>query len=558
MATFNKSVKKGQASKGFVPTVNHEGATVHQMTDLETLFSQVLGSFFGESTHYESRVPAEEFKKLWERVQRISNEDKEYVLKIAEIGRMCNMISYPLNILSVVYNDERFLGTNFVDDKGRNRIWNYADKIILRAKDITTLMATQLAMFDNRSSEAITVKGKKGTAIPMQLRKTLRKKIQFYDKFKLSKGLSKGSDVTLADCIRLVRPKPKNDDFATFYKSIIDGDVKVGNDKAQIKTEFTKAGKASPTEKANITKAVHEDILQNIVKNLAALCDKDVFADREALASVCKRLRDPKEVKGSRLLPFRFYSAYKELDERGRTVAVRELKLALVEALDLSIENVEPFEGLTCILVDLSGSMDTSISGKSVLNAHEVASVLAAIAYKKGTADLFAFSDDCKRVDISQKASVMDIARAILNGVPSSGTDLAKALNTIETYAKKMGTKYDSLLMLSDNDCYGYDSRANTMSFGSRGWGRDADADSHMTRLISSGVFRKVWLNNLLGNSFAVFNTASDTKNLITGFSESCLSLVSVYNVLGGNKDIRKVIDIFYNKLKGKPVVIED
>ncbi len=63
MANFKKQVTNLQNM--FKPTVNHEGTTVHQMSDLETLFSQVLGSFFGESTYYEKKNAVSEFKTLY-------------------------------------------------------------------------------------------------------------------------------------------------------------------------------------------------------------------------------------------------------------------------------------------------------------------------------------------------------------------------------------------------------------------------------------------------------------------------------------------------------------
>jgi hypothetical protein len=409
-------------------------------------------------------------------------------------------------------------------------------------------------MFDKRSSDFISIIGKRNESLPMQLRESLKRKIQMYDKFKLSKGISKNADVTLADCISLLRPKPKNKEFEAFYKSIQDGSVVVGDGKAQIKTELTKKGQTKTQDNSGLVKAVSTDILQNVVKNLVSLYGKGVFNDKEAVDSVCKKLRDPKEVKNSRLLPFRFYSAYKEVDTLRTDETTRKLKDALIDALDLAVENAETVEGVTAILVDLSGSMNCNISGNSVLKADEVSAVLAAIAYKSGTADLFGFSTNCKKVDISRKSPVMDIAKAILGSMSQGGTDLNQALSTIEVHSNNTKTKYDSLLLLSDNDCYGYDTNKNTLTFEDRGYfgGRSTSADTHMNELIKKGIFRKVWINNLLGNEFAIFNTESSTKNLITGFNEQFLNMISVYNTLGNNKDIRKVIDMMLEKVKGK------
>jgi hypothetical protein len=101
------------------------------------------------------------------------------------------MISFPLNILSCAFNDDRFLGKNFADDKGKNRLWYYADNLILRTKDIITIMATQFVMFDKRSSDFISIIGKRNESLPMQLRESLKRKIQMYDNLSCLKGLVK-------------------------------------------------------------------------------------------------------------------------------------------------------------------------------------------------------------------------------------------------------------------------------------------------------------------------------------------------------------------------------
>jgi hypothetical protein len=540
----------GKVSKSMNLTVNHEGATVHQMNDLEILFSQVLGSFFGESAFYETKNAPSEFTKLYERINSIPDSDKEYVLKVAEIGRMCNMIDYPLNILSAVYNTDKFLGKNFMGENGKNKVWLYADKIILRAKDIVTLMNTQKVMFNKNSKYYIDVPNKKGKSIPMQLRKTLRSKIQMYDKFKLSKGLSKNSDISLADCISLLRPKPRNKEYAEFYKLIQEGKVLIGDGKAQIKTELTKKGQTKKTDNVELSKAVVSDNLMNIIKNLMTLYKNGVFNDNEILDKVCAKIQDPKEIKQSRLLPFRFYSAYKEMSKLGNNLIVSKLKDALVDALDLSVENVEKLEGVTAILIDKSGSMECSVSDNSALYAVELAAVLGAIAFKSGVCDLFVFSNECKKVAMTRRAPVIDIVNMILDDkfVRTAGTNLKEALSEI----KSAGTKYDSLILLSDNDCYGYDKKSNSLTFQERSWRSVSEsADSHINSMIKSGVIKKVWLNNLLGNEFVVANTNDPTKNLVTGFSEKFLSLISIYNQVGTGKDIRKVIDQYYNKLKG-------
>lgn len=103
------------------------------------------------------------------------------------------------------------------------------------------------------------------------------------------------------------------------------------------------------------------------------------------------------------------------------------------------------------------------------------------------------------------------------------------------------GTKYTNLIILSDGDCYSQS--GNSFRF-LEGWGCRYSPDKDVNRLMKSGVFKKVYLNNLLGNSFAIVNTDDFRKNLITGFSERIVDVINTYSAIGtGASDIRVVID---------------
>ena len=96
MAGFNGS-KKVPLTEDKRTTLNHEGERVHKLDSLETLFSRVLGSFFGESTFYERRNAEEEFKKLVHTINSVDYEDIEYVLKIKRPIRFLLQVSFALN-----------------------------------------------------------------------------------------------------------------------------------------------------------------------------------------------------------------------------------------------------------------------------------------------------------------------------------------------------------------------------------------------------------------------------------------------------------------------------
>lgn len=539
MATMNSKRGTASVTRDKKTTLNHHGSVVHQLDSLETLFSKVLGSLFGESTHYEKRTAEKDYEDLCKIIEKVDDEDIEYVLKIARLGREYNMIQYPLSVLTACMNDDRFKGQSFVDEAtGRNKLQSYSQYIIRRGKDILDILATQMNVYGFQT----TGRGKnlhRQTPIPMQMRKVLKGKIESFNEYQLSKALGESKQVSMSDAIKLLHPDPTNSRVRkNFYKDVIEGRVKMGDDSKQVQSEIAKVNnKNSKTTKKDVVKSIDTSTVMAIVKNLVALDRAGVLADKKAVDSIVAKLTDKKEVQKSRLLPFRFYSAYKEVSSLRSIEGKRRVLDALVEALDLSIDNLQDIVGYSAILIDLSGSMNHSISSMSSVTAREVACVLGAICAKKGIADVYVFADKCELVEVSKKSTVMDIADKLINTHVGGCTNLDTALRKIEA----SGTKYTNLIILSDGDCYSQS--GNSFRF-SEGWGCRYSPDEDVNRLMKSGIFKKVYLNNLLGNNFAIVNTDDFRKNLITGFSERIVDVINTYSAIGtGASDIRVVID---------------
>lgn len=547
MARMNSTNRSVPLSKDTNTSRNHEGARVHNLDALEVLFSKVLGSFFGESTYYEKRTAEKDFVDLVKTINAVDYEDIEYVLKIALLGREYNMIQYPLSVLTACFNDERFKGQSFVDKNGRNKLQYYSNKIVRRGRDIVDIMATQINAF---GFETVKRGGKshRDLPLPIQLRKALKYKLESFNDYQLSKALSESREVTLADCIKLLHPDervakvPKG-----FYASVIEGNVKMGAEIKQVQSELAKSrNKNSKSTVEDVKQSIDSSTVMAIVKNLVALHRAGVLNDRDAVDSICAKLTDKKQVQSSRLLPFRFYSAWKEVNKLTPSYGVRKVSDALVTALDLSVNNLTLIDGFNAILIDMSGSMDYSVSSMSAVTAKEIAIVLGAICFKQGVGEVYVFANQCEKVTgISAKSTVMDIVNQIKNYRVGGGTYLDVALKHI-TRDSMRGAKYDNLILLSDNDCYS--STGTSFRLGGYGVG---SADDTVSTMIKSGAIKKFYLNNLLGNKFAVVNTDDYRKNLITGFSERIVEVVNIYGSLGrGASDIRVVIDRMVDNLK--------
>jgi hypothetical protein len=156
-----------------------------------------------------------------------------------------------------------------------------------------------------------------------------------------------------------------------------------------------------------------------LLRNLRNFDDAGIST--ETRAAVVARLSDPAEVARSRQLPLRFYAAWKSL-------STLHWGPALERALELSLANVPALPGKTLVLVDVSGSMSGTMSGRSTTQRWELAALFGtALAVRAASADVVAFQTTAQRVEARKGASVL---RAVdeFRGLVGGGTNTWQAL----------------------------------------------------------------------------------------------------------------------------------
>lgn len=125
-------------------------------------------------------------------------------------------------------------------------------------------------------------------------------------------------------------------------------------------------------------------------------------------------------LKAGRLLPINFIAA-------ARHNAQYEPELE-AKFFDCFAER-EKLAGRTVMLVDVSGSMNASLSGKSALNRMDVACSLAMIGREMfANLRVFTFSNSLVKVPGRRGFALRD---AITNSQPHGGTELGKAVNAL-------------------------------------------------------------------------------------------------------------------------------
>jgi hypothetical protein len=139
----------------------------------------------------------------------------------------------------------------------------------------------------------------------------------------------------------------------------------------------------------------------------------------DTVDEINKRLSDPEQVARSRQLPFRFFSAYKNVDSVNYS-------LALERALDHSVRNIPTFTGRTLVLIDKSGSMGHGYNQKPNSPVPwEIGALFGvALALKGEDVDLAIFGSTSKKMRLKSKSVLPAIQELAPNNGVGHSTDI--------------------------------------------------------------------------------------------------------------------------------------
>lgn len=268
------------------------------------------------------------------------------------------------------------------------------------------------------------------------MKKGFAKAFERLTPYAMAKYRGEGKGVKLVDVANLVHPKQSERNAGALTALMTDtlrsDDTweamlsAVGNDaakKAQVWQTLLDEGKLG-----------YMALLKNL-RNIAQQAP-------HALPTALTQLKDPNRVGKSRVLPFRYMTAYGELMGIGLKDE-RAILWAIDEAAEAALANVPKLDGDTLVALDTSGSMlsaPAQINGRSGVPCIRIGALFAAILAQRNQADLLTF-DTGYRFNPVERMGVLPFARAIK--APGGGTDF----NQIFIGLKK---KYDRIIILSD------------------------------------------------------------------------------------------------------------
>jgi len=397
MSRFNQTVTPAK-------TVNLAGGEAYKQSPELELVSILLTSFANAPFYKSANDTFETLKTL------IAKCDKKFVAQAAIYART------HFGMRSITHVAASELAKHISGEKWAK---DFYTAIVYRPDDLMEILSYHAAN-----------NGK----VPNSIKKGFAKAFDKFDKYTLAKYRGEGKGYKLIDVVNLVHPIPveKNKEA---INALVKGELKSFD---TWETELSKTGQIATNEeeKADLKKEVWVKLITEkklgyfaLLRNLRNIIEQAPEILKEAL----EQLVNEAAIKKSLVLPFRFLTAFEEIQKLTDGKIVRDVLIALNKAVDIAVSNVPVFDGETLVVLDVSGSM----AGKPA----QIGSLFASVLIKSNNADFITFSDNSQYRNVNPMDSTITIASSIR--FASGGTNF----RSIFQVANK---KYDRVFILSD------------------------------------------------------------------------------------------------------------
>lgn len=422
MAKFNE---KKMAKQPTVKNFMNEDAFL--LKPKEEFISSIMTTFLSkDGSYYESSN--EEVNRILSLLEKI---DPLFACKAAiyarENGNM-RSISHLLGAALAKYIS------------GQEYAKRFYNRLIVRPDDMSEIVSAYASL------NGMSLKDIK--KIPNSIKKGFKEALERLDAYQLDKYKMKNRSVSMIDLIRLFHPKG-NQKNAEAFKRLVNGESLEGLYETKIlEKEMTKAGQltkgATEDEKKEAKHEAIAEILGNVkgmpIMNLIRNLRNIILYAPDKVEDACAQLRIKDKILNSRLLPFRFATAYAEIEKmtlgksdtdtaitfesdkaEGELTKAqfnslkRSLLDALEDAIQYSVENIPELEGNVAILVDHSGSCRGDAGGSSAVSAFSKTSTAmignlfgSMMAYRQKNVYIGLFGDKLIDVPMDRNMKMLD------------------------------------------------------------------------------------------------------------------------------------------------------
>lgn len=437
-----------------VPTaVNDMGEHAYELSATEELVSTCLTTFLQDS-YYEKEESI---------VKRIINS----IVKVNDplfVAKLAIYLRHKANMRSVSHLLAGELAAHISGEKWAKRFYK---RVYNRPDD----MAETLAYVFSKQSKR---------KIPNAMRKAYAEILAELDPYTIDKYKMKKRKVKLIDLVNLVRPKPVEKN-AEAYKRLMKG-LSLDNlyENKTVEKVMSAAGQSSKQSDETVEDLKGEALegllkqpkgmpIMSLVRNLRNIL---MYAPH-MVERVVEHLTDRNRIIYSRMLPFRFVSAYNEIEQyrpegSSKTVVFEkeganinqvkeQILTALETAMEIACENIPALEGNVAILIDHSGSVRGDAGGSGRVSAFsKVTSAMVGnlsasmLAWRQDNVYIGLFGDRLVPVSVDRKMRLLDFNNHSFKKGGECGGGTENGLYIFLDNCIKEKTRVDNLVIFSD------------------------------------------------------------------------------------------------------------
>lgn len=385
------------------PAVNHEQAPAFVKDARSQLYTLLVTAFHGEDAFYETA--GERHARLVALVHQCAVKDPTWTFKLINWARGPGNIRTGPLVAAVEYARAKPEGTVtevVLGDRTQDRTMNTGRALInavcQRADEPAEILAYWLGTYGRPVQSSV----KRGLADACR---------RLYSPRNAVKWDSARASLRMGDVIELCHPVPRDAAQAALFARLIE--ERHGRDRltpvddlddykhwiaagAPLDTMPRVATWENVAGQHTMDAAAWEAIIPEmgymaLLRNLRNF--EQAGVSERWLNHVSGVLVDGEQVRRSRQLPYRFWSAWKHS-------GTMRFGPALEVALELSTQNITPLGGRSLVMVDVSGSMTSPMSGKSKMSRAEAAGLFGAALYVRDSGvDLYLYDSRLVRVD---------------------------------------------------------------------------------------------------------------------------------------------------------------
>lgn len=364
--------------------LNCEGEKAFALTPALELYTAVATAGLSDQFYEKADQKLDRIRDL------IAKNDAAFVTRLAVYAReKMNLRSIPLVLTVEIAKSHN----------GDGLVGKLVARVIQRADEITEL----LAFYATSNGRAGT---KQLNRMSKQLQKGLSDAFNKFDEYQFAKYNRNGA-IKLKDALFVVHPRAKDEAQQALFDKIAKDELQTPYTWEVELSALGQKGYASDKEKRTAVRQKWEELIFSkrlgymaVLRNLRNILEAEVST--EALHKVCNYLADEKAVAGSRQLPFRFLSAYRELKtiQNGRVGLVLD---SLEKAVLYTASNIAGYDEGTKVVIaaDVSGSMQAPISANSKVLNYDIGLMLAMLLQSRcGNVITGMFGDTWKTIQV--------------------------------------------------------------------------------------------------------------------------------------------------------------